>query len=140
MVNENEMSAGDKTIEFKGHNHLDSWKEIAAYVNRNVRTVQRWEKTEGLPVHRHRHERASSVSACREEIDRWQKQRLHVSDEIAVKQRELETLIEKLRMALLVKRMREALAIALEVHEPKNLFASRPQDVLAAAEGGLRVD
>jgi len=139
MVNENEMNAGDKTIEFKGH-HLDSWKEIAAYVNRNVRTAQRWEKTEGLPVHRHRHERASSVSACREEIDRWQKQRLHVSDEIAVKQRELETLIEKLRMALLVKRMREALATALEVHEPKNLFASRPQDVLAAAEDGFRVD
>jgi hypothetical protein len=34
---------------------LDSWKEIAAYLNRDVTTVQRWEKREGMPVHRHLH-------------------------------------------------------------------------------------
>ena len=28
---------------------LDSWKEIAAYLNRDVTTVQRWEKREGMP-------------------------------------------------------------------------------------------
>jgi len=27
---------------------LDSWKEIAAYLNRDVTTVQRWEKREGM--------------------------------------------------------------------------------------------
>ena len=32
---------------------LDSWKEIAAYLKRDVTTVQRWEKREGMPVHRH---------------------------------------------------------------------------------------
>ena len=31
---------------------LDSWKEIARYLNRDVRTVQRWEETGGLPVYR----------------------------------------------------------------------------------------
>ena len=31
---------------------LDSWKEIAAFLGRTVRTVQRWEKTQGLPLHR----------------------------------------------------------------------------------------
>jgi hypothetical protein len=31
---------------------LDSWKEIASYLGRGVRTVQRWECEEGLPVHR----------------------------------------------------------------------------------------
>src|SRR4051812_44515354 len=31
---------------------LQSWKEIAHYVNRGVRTVQRWEALFGLPVHR----------------------------------------------------------------------------------------
>jgi hypothetical protein len=31
---------------------LDSWKEIAAYLGRSIRTVQRWEREEGLPVHR----------------------------------------------------------------------------------------
>ena len=29
---------------------LDSWKEIAAYMRRDVTTVQRWEKREGMPV------------------------------------------------------------------------------------------
>jgi hypothetical protein len=32
---------------------LESWKEIATYVKRDVTTVQRWEKREGMPVHRH---------------------------------------------------------------------------------------
>ena len=36
---------------------LDSWKEIAAYLKRDVTTVQRWEKREGMPVHRHLHDR-----------------------------------------------------------------------------------
>ena len=40
---------------------LDSWKEIAAYLNRDVTTVQRWEKREGMPVHRHLHDRMGSV-------------------------------------------------------------------------------
>src|SRR5262245_4272003 len=39
---------------------LESWKEIAAYFRRTVRTVRRWEG-EGLPVHRHLHKRLGSV-------------------------------------------------------------------------------
>lgn len=31
---------------------LNSWKEIAAYLDRDVRTVMRWEKRHALPVHR----------------------------------------------------------------------------------------
>jgi hypothetical protein len=54
---------------------LTSWKEIAAYLGRSVRTVRRWETTEGLPVRRHRHRKASTVFAIREEIDAWRKQR-----------------------------------------------------------------
>src|SRR5262245_31184186 len=50
---------------------LDSWKEIAAYLNRDVTTVRRWEKREGLPVHRHRHDAQDSVYAFTEEIDIW---------------------------------------------------------------------
>lgn len=52
---------------------LDSWKEIASYLRREVRTVQLWEKKEGLPVHRHFHKRLGSVFAYRSEIDRWQR-------------------------------------------------------------------
>ncbi len=50
---------------------LDSWKEIAAYLNRDVTTVQRWEKREGMPVHRHLHEKRGSVYALTEELDAW---------------------------------------------------------------------
>ncbi len=50
---------------------LDSWKEIAAYVNRGVRTVRRWEHEEGLPVHRHVHRVLGSVYAYKSEIDQW---------------------------------------------------------------------
>jgi TolB-like protein/Tfp pilus assembly protein PilF len=50
---------------------LDSWKEIAAYLNRDVTTVQRWEKREGMPVHRHLHDRIGSVYASRAELDAW---------------------------------------------------------------------
>ncbi len=50
---------------------LDSWKEIAAYLNRDVTTVQRWEKRERMPVHRHLHERMGSVYASRAELDAW---------------------------------------------------------------------
>jgi len=50
---------------------LDSWKEIAAHVRRDIRTVQRWEKQEGLPVHRHTHNRLATVHGFRQEIDAW---------------------------------------------------------------------
>ncbi len=50
---------------------LDSWKEIADYLARQVRTVQRWEKAESLPVHRHRHDKAGTVKAYKSEIDGW---------------------------------------------------------------------
>src|SRR5215469_8079962 len=50
---------------------LDSWKEIASHLRRTVRTVQRWERHEGLPVHRHLHRSANSVYAYRAEIDNW---------------------------------------------------------------------
>lgn len=50
---------------------LDSWKEIAGYLKRDVRTVQRWEQNEGLPVHRLEHGSRASVFAERAEIDAW---------------------------------------------------------------------
>ena len=50
---------------------LDSWKEIAAYLKRSTRTVRRWERQEGLPVHRHLHGKRSSIYAFAHEIDTW---------------------------------------------------------------------
>lgn len=50
---------------------LDSWKEIASYLKRGGRTARRWERLEGLPVHRHRHGKQATVYAFPHEIDRW---------------------------------------------------------------------
>src|SRR4029453_16997672 len=50
---------------------LDSWKEIAAYLNRSVRTVTRWEREERLPVHRHLHSKQGSVYAYKAELYNW---------------------------------------------------------------------
>src|SRR6267142_3844204 len=50
---------------------LDSWKEIAAYLKRGVRTVQRWERSNGLPVHRLEPDRQGSVFAYKPELDNW---------------------------------------------------------------------
>ncbi len=56
------------------YGRLDSWKEIANYFRREVRTVQLWEKREGLPVHRHFHKQLGSVFAFRAELDAWNEQ------------------------------------------------------------------
>lgn len=54
---------------------LTTWKQIAAFFDRDVRTVQRWEKEEGLPVHRHLHHSKSSVYAYPEELQTWWRER-----------------------------------------------------------------
>ncbi len=50
---------------------LKSWKAIANYLHRDVRTAQRWERDEGLPVHRHEHLKRATVFAYPGEIDAW---------------------------------------------------------------------
>src|SRR5688572_28018490 len=58
-------------VENAPEDRLDSWKEIAAYLGRGIRTVQRWEREEGLPVHRLAHEKRGSIYARREELAAW---------------------------------------------------------------------
>jgi Tol biopolymer transport system component len=50
---------------------LESWKEIADYLHRDVRTVIRWEKERGLPVHRIPGQKRSGVYALRSELELW---------------------------------------------------------------------
>lgn len=54
---------------------LDSWKEIAIYLGRDIRTLYRWEADEGLPVHRHLHKKRGTVYAYRTELDAWRMNR-----------------------------------------------------------------
>lgn len=54
---------------------LESWKEIAAFLGKGIRTVQRWERTEDLPVRRHVHERGGTVYAFKSEVREWYRSR-----------------------------------------------------------------
>lgn len=54
---------------------LESWKEIASYLNRGIRTVERWEREEGLPVHRLQ----GGVYAIPAELDRWRDERTRLA-------------------------------------------------------------
>src|SRR6266404_5078000 len=50
---------------------LDSWKEIAAYLHRDIRTVIRWEKEKGLPIHRIPGGKRQAVFTYQNELDTW---------------------------------------------------------------------
>ena len=63
---------------------LESWKQIAAYLDRSERTVRRWEASEGLPVHRHEHEKQDTVFAFRHEIEAWSRLRTRCPSEISI--------------------------------------------------------
>jgi Tol biopolymer transport system component len=69
------LPASSAPVERTPDDRLDSWKEIAAYMKRDATTVQRWEKREGMPVHRHIHDKLGSVYAFRTELDRWARNR-----------------------------------------------------------------
>ncbi|HWW17592.1 MAG TPA: hypothetical protein VNY81_03135 [Candidatus Saccharimonadales bacterium] len=54
---------------------LDSWKEVAVFFARTIRTVQRWERIENLPIYRHVHKELGSVYAFESELLAWQEAR-----------------------------------------------------------------
>ena len=72
------MRANEHTIRLRGMKpsspsgrRLESWKEIAVYLDRDTSTVRRWEKKEGLPIHRHVHDKQATVYAYHSELDAW---------------------------------------------------------------------
>jgi Tol biopolymer transport system component len=68
------LSSGTSSAK-PSEDRLDSWKEIAAYFHRDVTTVQRWEKREQMPVHRHVHDKIGSIYASRVELETWARSR-----------------------------------------------------------------
>ena len=65
----------DRPRDGPSDDRFESWKEIAAYLRRDVKTVQRWERREGLPVRRHLHDKQASVFAFKAELDAWRHRR-----------------------------------------------------------------
>src|SRR5713226_3864522 len=74
-----EVTSSPKTLADSRGRRLESWKEIAAYLGRDVTTVRRWEKREGLPVRRLHHSRLGSVYAYTAELDAWRNERAAVA-------------------------------------------------------------
>jgi TolB-like protein/Tfp pilus assembly protein PilF len=74
-VNERPPESSARRPADEPSDRLDSWKDVAAYLKRDVSTVQRWERREGLPVHRHLHDKLGSVYAFRSELDVWSRSR-----------------------------------------------------------------
>jgi len=66
---------------------LDSWKDIADYLNRSVKTCHRWEEELGLPIHRLDGTPRARVFAYPAELDRWLAEKLHVAEAPAEKRR-----------------------------------------------------
>lgn len=92
---------------------LDSWKEIGGYLKRDATTARRWEKREGLPVHRHLHDRRESVYAYRHEIDRWwDERRNRLADKPAGELGSLSTRRERLAWAAAALLAASTLALA----------------------------
>jgi len=60
---------------FEPGERLEGWKQIAVYLKRDVRTIQRWEIAEQFPVRRQMHRKLGSVLAFKGELDRWVEQR-----------------------------------------------------------------
>jgi TolB-like protein len=77
---------------------LDSWKEIAIFFSRTVRTVQRWERAEDLPVYHHIHVKRSSVYALESELIAWRDARSRQQEESHLAK---ESSTRRLRLAVL---------------------------------------
>src|ERR1700733_3601100 len=71
MQNSSALSSGSGDSTQWTRERLDSWKEVASFFRREARTVQLWEKSEGLPVRRQLHKRAGTVYAYRHELEAW---------------------------------------------------------------------
>jgi len=62
---------GSRPADSPANTCLHSWKEIAGHLTCSERTARRWERTEGLPIHRHRHQKRAGIFAYTAELDAW---------------------------------------------------------------------
>jgi len=77
------MSGAPLTSSQPVSERFDSWKEIARYLGRDLRTVRRWEQDKGLPVHRVPGGERRAVFAYRAEIDAWLSDKSSVVDDFS---------------------------------------------------------
>src|SRR6266851_387457 len=115
---------------------LESWKEIAAYLGRDVTTVRRWEKHEGLPVYRLLHHKLGSVYAYAAELDAWRDKRAPTAATDAPDVRQVSEVVRRgahARRAAALAALALALAAGL-------IWLARERATIqpASASGGIR--
>lgn len=105
---------------------LNSWKEIASYLQRGVRTVQRWERDLHLPVHRIGTGKRSPVYATVSELKFW------LATSAAARREYSNTAQEEPRPALVTRRERSA------VEDSRRLLVSVRELARQIAETSVR--
>ena len=107
---------------------LNGWKDIARYLGRGVRTVQRWEAL-GLPIRRPVGHPRSAVVAKSEEIDLWISRAQTTAERLQATTKDLANIESTFRLALdnhrhlvneqalLIKELRQAGQKSAEIRE-----------------------
>lgn len=104
---------------------LNSWKEIAAYLRRGVRTVQRWECELNLPVRRPRNRSRSAVMALSSDLDSWLSTRVVTN---AAKSQAPSTRNGSERILFLQRRLTELEAEAGRIREELNCLQQKREN------------
>lgn len=97
---------------------LNSWKEIAVYLGRGVRTAQRWQMELRLPIHRVRQTPRSPVFAYTAELDEWLRRQAGGSNKAQIKHYEVDSKLKQQIRANLerMQRLREQLSETSRTH------------------------
>lgn len=124
------MSVLQKT---KKRHKLDSWKEISDYLNRDVRTVQRWEARLGLPIHRLDSSPRSRVFSFTDEIDRWMDKSPRLSSK-KNNSKNLKRPIPKMALAaILITITAAGIVWVVNAHKNTGVFSREPVDFRLSA-------
>jgi hypothetical protein len=106
---------------------LNSWKEIASYMRREVRTVMRWEKERDLPIHRGPGGKAGVVFADTHELDAWTRGDKAASEALAPAALPIDPVARAATRRWTAAAMTATLALALGVGGWRSL-GSQPND------------
>ncbi len=128
------MQDGD----FGNHNRvLTSWKEIAAYLGKGVRTVQRWEKDFGLPVRRPTGSDKSAILARTRDLDAWIAMRCstrNLPDGTASRKQQMLSVRSSLAAALATSQMLRELNLELLL-QVKNALTGLHSEIMRMQSG-----
>jgi hypothetical protein len=113
---------------------LNSWKEIALYLRRGTRTVQRWERDLGLPVHRLHGKSRSPVVALCQELDFWVSSRPQSSPAMGAQTRENIMLSRGLRSKSLELHREISLKLLSLVSKLEQIQKSQGHDCVEVAD------